>query len=389
MKAPVIHLATLQVQDPGDGFIIGVGRIGIDVLTDLPGFTIGTSHLGIDKLGVARAWVDYTGQLTSVTISRGGQLGVAPSVDTGTMQAEFRNAADPRTDPRIRPGRPVRLLDLTHARPVFTGTITDIVAADTPTGYTASIKVSDAIAQHVATTRYGAVVEGGIGHEPWHARIRRLIRSAVVKCVEPDPVDLGWELCDTVYESSLANHFDMACNTVGAAWWVDPENITRFTARMSASPVAAFDEAAYAEIDTGFALDRMANDIEITNHQRAKNPDTGNWEANDVVSHAIDATARATWGACSDSCDISIWPAAAVEARGAELLDEHAIPELGPTRIRVDAIAHPEALTPDILDLVDVTRTDTTWACRVWAINQQLTPTTWAVTLTLDPEGIA
>jgi hypothetical protein len=37
-----------------------------------------------------------------------------------------------------------------------------------------------------------------------------------------------YRLQDTVFESSLASHFDLACNSVGGYWWVDSQGVTRF-----------------------------------------------------------------------------------------------------------------------------------------------------------------
>jgi hypothetical protein len=49
----------------------------------------------------------------------------------------------------------------------------------------------------------------------------------VIRLVQTS-IGAPYRLQDTVFESDLASHFDLACNSVGGYWWVDSHGITRF-----------------------------------------------------------------------------------------------------------------------------------------------------------------
>jgi hypothetical protein len=53
----------------------------------------------------------------------------------------------------------------------------------------------------------------------WLLPLLKVIQTAVAS---------PYRLQDTVFESSLASHFDLACNSVGGYWWVDSQGVTRF-----------------------------------------------------------------------------------------------------------------------------------------------------------------
>lgn len=86
--------------------------------------------------------------------------------------------------PHLRPNRPVRLVATDTRTPVWTGTTNDLdsrYVLDKDTGRKTTyvtLAAVDAVAPLVGTTRYGAVVEGGVGYERWSQRINRLASSA-------------------------------------------------------------------------------------------------------------------------------------------------------------------------------------------------------------------
>lgn len=56
-------------------------------------------------------------------------------------------------------------------------------------------------------------------------------------------VQTPYRLQSTVYESSLASHFDLACNSTGARWWVDSQNVVQFRGYSEASaPVGVWTD---------------------------------------------------------------------------------------------------------------------------------------------------
>ena len=56
-------------------------------------------------------------------------------------------------------------------------------------------------------------------------------------------VQTPYRLQSTVYESSLASHFDLACNSTGARWWVDSQNVVQFRGfREASAPVGVWTD---------------------------------------------------------------------------------------------------------------------------------------------------
>ena len=105
--------------------------------------------------------------------------------------------------PHIRPNRPVRLVTAIGREPIWSGVTNDIdstYSLNKDTGeMTTFVNLSavDAVAPLVGTTRYGAVIEGGVQSETWANRINRLALSAPAG-VDVEPVDARLEM--TVYE---------------------------------------------------------------------------------------------------------------------------------------------------------------------------------------------
>ncbi|SDQ11207.1 hypothetical protein [Microbacterium sp. cf332] len=139
-----------------------------------------------------REWEDWTAELQSLTIQRGGKRnGVAVSVDPGTLTATIVNAGDPASDGRIHPNARVRVGKLTGAGdllPIFTGRIADVFATVTfeKTSGARTLRVTlsavDSVTAHANTTRYGVISDP----ETWAQRITRLADSALTEVVLPE-----------------------------------------------------------------------------------------------------------------------------------------------------------------------------------------------------------
>lgn len=217
---PYIALETYQ--PTANPFVIGVGRIGATKLR---------------PAGTPIVWTDWTNKVMNVNAERGGSVvDLAHRSEVGTMTVTLRDLSLDLANPEFVAGQRVRLLHVNGAqqRAIFTGTIREIDMHQLRMG-TRRRPVSvlqfvavDAVREHNETTRYGVLPE--TGSETLAVRLDRLSRTAntpIAQPTEPIPGLLG----RTVYESSISNHLDIACNTVGAFWYVDGDGITRVRRR--------------------------------------------------------------------------------------------------------------------------------------------------------------
>lgn len=84
--------------------------------------------------------------------------------------------------------------------------------------------------------------------------------------------DSPYRLQDTVLSASLADHFDLATRSVGASWWVDKTNKTKFASSFDYSPlIATFSDEYktntlnYLDIKMGLKTKDIVNDVVLTN----------------------------------------------------------------------------------------------------------------------------
>lgn len=202
---------------------------------------LGAGYLGAD--GEDITWTEYADQLLSVNIIRGGRReGITVRNQPGMLTVALRDFEIDPFAPAFVAGQPVRFsaVDGDERHLLFTGTVRDITtewlrtAGRRPIPVTTIVAV-DAVVQHDATTRYGAMPPAG--QETFAERITRLTSTAIAPIEIPDDADYpaygGGDtmLGRTVYESSVSNHLTLACNTAGAMWWVDPAGVTRIQPR--------------------------------------------------------------------------------------------------------------------------------------------------------------
>lgn len=116
-------------------------------------------------------------------------------------------------------------------------------------------------------------------------------------------------LRDVAYEGPLSKHFDMACASVGAAWWVDSDNVTQFRQADSQDGIKAtftdtraIGKPEYTDIAASYDTRNLVNQLTINNHGR--DPGTGN--ALDTKLSVTDTASVTAWGARSASIDMSL-----------------------------------------------------------------------------------
>lgn len=187
--------------------------------------------------GSAIAWNEYSDNLLSVSIRRGGtRNGITVKNGVGMLTVALRDFEIDPFNPTFVVDQPMRfsaVIDGTR-RALFTGRVRDINTGwiNTASGRipVTTIVGVDAVADLDGTTRYGAMPE--TGSESFRSRIARLSASTDVPIVLPDDADYSdYQLGRTVFESSLSNHLTLACNSVGAMWWIDTEGRCRFQSR--------------------------------------------------------------------------------------------------------------------------------------------------------------
>jgi hypothetical protein len=127
--------------------------------------------------------------------------------------------------------------------------------------------------------------------------------------------DLSYRVQDNAVEASLADHFDLATQSVGAYWWVDRFNETKFTQDFDYSlPLATFSDVTgtgnlyYTDISTSFDTSTVINQVTLNNE--GVRPVTAGavlqdsyqttWTENDTVSIG-------DWGARRYDLQTNLW----------------------------------------------------------------------------------
>lgn len=209
-----------------------------------------------------------------------------------------------------------------------------------------------------------------------------------------------YRLSPIVYESNLVNHFNVACDSVGAFWWVDKLGVTQFKGDLDSEGVAATfsddteTEAAlhYIDITTSYDTRNTANDIQMYNHSMQDDPDNpGNNIAYDIIHQFTNETSIASYGHHLDTIHTSIYTDIgyenAVALRGAELIDQYKRPKKTINQIIWNAQEAPQALAQiDIYSQINVIFDGQQQLSRVVGIRMEVQPTRWLVTLDLAPE---
>lgn len=206
-------------------------------ITERP--VLGSVRLETFNLGdnPGNVWTDWTAHVVQITTGRGGrQEGIVIANETGVLTARLRGIRLTSIEPVFLRNQRIRLVHVSALgvrKDIYTGRVLDVTATTTLDGIgkmtpVIEINAVDNMTEHDNTTRFGAMPPTGT--ETFAQRIDRLKTSATVP-VETPTITTGAILGRTVYESSLSNHFTMACNTVGAMWWVGADGVTRFAFR--------------------------------------------------------------------------------------------------------------------------------------------------------------
>lgn len=360
-----------------------------DVLTIVPG-----DYVGPPFVDETIEWRDYLGDAQTINITRGGAI----TVDVGLLTAELIRSDDPLAEEKILPGRPVRVALASTETPIFTGVVQDAHSGIERVGggltrNRITVTAVDAVASHAKNTRYGAVTDGGVGHETWAERITRLGMSSDTPVALPEEptTPYPWECQDVAYTSSLANHFNLACQTIGANWWVGADNVTRFRGPDAAdSPATTFsdeleDALQYLDIVIGAGTKRIVNVLKIENRGRGNDGNTF-----DVATTFQDNDSVAAWGVRAASTDMSVWDADTVlSGRAQEIFDAYADPVREVDQIVWDAMQDPStAAALDIQSSIGVLFGGEPFDTRIVGVTHEIGPASWIMTIDTSTRGV-
>lgn len=205
--------------------------------------------------------------------------------------------------------------------------------------------------------------------------------------------DVPQRLRSTVYESSLANHLDLACNSVGATWFVAKDGVTRVLMPRTALPMTAlFSDAAapgarsYIDITAGFDTRSTVNRIEATNHGVDA---AGENEENDELV-VEDTASQARNGLYSSSLAVNLYDEEpygdSLNNRLQTLLSEHTEPEPLVSSIVWNAQQDlPLASVLEVGQVVRVRYRGQDYDSEIVALTHNITPTRWTVRMDLQP----
>ena len=204
--------------------------------------------------------------------------------------------------------------------------------------------------------------------------------------------DYPQRLRSTVYESSLSNHFDLACSSVGATWYVDRAGTTRFNLPGAALPVSAvFSDTGvdgaleYIDIAASYDTRSMVNRLRVTNYGLDA---AGVNELNDeLVSENL--TSITEYGAREERLTANLHGGAPYTAslanRLAEILDSHDQPELLVSSLRWNAQEDINAATElEVGQRITVHFNGTVQDSQIVSITHDIQPTRWIITLEIQ-----
>jgi len=203
--------------------------------------------------------------------------------------------------------------------------------------------------------------------------------------------DYPQRLRETVFESNLANHLDLACNSVGASWYVGADGITRFRLPGAALPVTAIfsdedNDAHLHYIDTSAVYDTrsLVNRLDVTNY--GVDAERVNEENDELVKESEESINE--YGVKTERLETNLWSLPpydeSLNNRLNTILDAQDQAELLITTVKWNA--QEDLAMASVLDVgqrVIVRFNGTEQNSQIVAIQHEITPTRWLINLDL------
>ncbi len=370
---PVMSLLSLYIQRPGTNkFVLGQSALG----TNSPRLAGPTdAYTRHDIIGQA---------VQSMQITR--QLG-----EVGTLTVTLKDT----TLSWITPGQTIECW-LTGLGGLFTGIIRSHSTEHADGHAYTTIVATDIMTELSNQTRYGASTGDDQATESVSDRIRRILASVPdLPAVTSSMLLAGPQVCNTVYESSVANHLALACDSsTSHRWHIDRYGrivvATTYTPNVNFHP-AINDPAtlAYSRIDYGEDTAQVVNEATLTNHRRVLNEEDNTWNADDQTHTYIDPTSRATWGAGTASVDVSLDNQTDLDTLGASILNRFKDPARLPRSVTVNAQTNPFLIVnTDLNHHAYVAFPDMTsgHGAIIASISHEITHTRWMTTYTFEKD---
>ncbi|MST49499.1 hypothetical protein [Mobiluncus porci] len=275
-------------------FILGTSRISVASL-DWQAPTAGTFIIGSTPLDEGRlfipdppeTWRALAPDTYDLEISRGQTYnGLIPLAQAASVKISVKNTADPRAWDIIK-NRPLRVYTLRNMQPVFTGHVTETaLQLENKADYTVTIAGTDLVGELVQMKRYGVRETGIIDTgETFTARLARLLTSGGYPYTPPT-TDPGVMLCNTVLESSIAKHLDLACNSIGGAWYVNRagEIVFQLEATQTAPGALYSDQIEtqafyFVEVSAVWNSKDLISLVDVLNKAAQYDPERQDWQA--------------------------------------------------------------------------------------------------------------
>lgn len=386
-----------------------IDNVKLQVQTAKPDiFVLTTSTLGAYKLGGPSEaegydpnteWLDILGTTLSVNTKRGASRGdnIQTEMEVGTLEARvYDGNLDPNSNPYIKMGVPIRLQVLRDGEWLtqFTGTISRVqVSYNDKKKATVTLYATDRV-RDLANINRAGVVAGTFAER---------IDDLLTKHGIPFTVSGGVSaLADNNFESTLVNHLSLAQNSELGSIFVDKANEVRAYGRGSLptdTPVINFsdtrddlDPIQVLYLIDGFTVGYddtiMFNDIFVKNVTRGVDEEMNYTSVETTYGPYRNQTSIATWGSRQTEVTTNLTNETAIEEYAAVILDDYDAPELRVDTIRWNATQNVEVVASlELYDLVNVEYSAETVSIdkpyRVLAIEHEITPDAWLVTLGL------
>lgn len=197
----------------------------------------------------------------------------------------------------------------------------------------------------------------------------------------------GYLLQDLALQSNLANHFDIACQSVGAYWWADRDNTIVFARALPSTSRATFSDTtagdiSYTAVSPTFDTKNVVNSLKMNQHGLEQA--TGN--ARDYSQTFTADSSIRRWGVRSDEADTSLYVGAGHEAdlqrRASEIMSDLSRPAYQITGLTFNVRSNKAVMDAvDLHRMVTVLYEGRPQRCRVLSITQTITPTRWTAEL--------